>query len=152
MTLKTKKTFIWDYTYWTKKEEIIKELLEKEWFTVELSESKTSLHDLTFSKGKTASFTGEIKSRRVEKNKYKDTLIGANKLAEAYAAYYKDGVEPIFFFIYTDGIYYLNPFDCLERREYKLQRWDRGWIDKKKGWLYFNTEDLINIKNIWNIL
>jgi hypothetical protein len=86
----------------------------------------------------------ELKTRRCESTAYEDTLIWSNKLGEAWNRFYKNWEETLFFFQFIDWLFYINALDYLPKREYKLQRWDRG-IDSKKGWIYFNLKDLIKI-------
>lgn len=88
----------------------------------------------------------ELKTRRNKSTDYPTTMIGANKLGEAYNNFYKNGIITLFLFKFTDGIYYLNPFEqSSDAIEYKAWRWDRGSLDWKKGWLYYNIEHLKQI-------
>lgn len=88
----------------------------------------------------------ELKTRRNKSTDYPSTMIGANKLGEAYNNFYKNGIITLFLFKFTDGIYYLNPFEqSSDVIEYKAWRWDRGSLDWKKGWLYYNIEHLKQI-------
>lgn len=107
------------------------------------STKTTDIHDFVVSKNwKTVSI--ELKTRRCESTAYEDTLIWSNKLGEAWNRFYKNWEETLFFFQFIDWLFYINALDYLPKREYKLQRWDRG-IDSKKGWIYFNLKDLIKI-------
>ena len=136
-----------DYSFGTNKEDVVISELNTLGYEVE-KEWKTSIHDLKFSKD-WISYSWEIKTRRCDKDTYPDTLIGANKLWEAWNKYYSSWVETIFFFVYQDWIYYIRPFEHIPRKDFLLQRWDR-WIDSKKWWIYYDTKDLINIKELWN--
>ena len=136
-----------DYKFWVDKERDIGEMLEQKGYIIWEAHKTTDIHDISFSKWKNL-YSWEIKSRRNTKDQYEDTMIGANKLEEAWWRYYKEWVETIFFFIFTDWIYFLRPFECIPRIEYKAGRWDRGAIDRKKGWAYFATASLINIMDI----
>ncbi len=133
-----------DYKFWTENEIKILEYLKSRGYKIEAKEDKMSVLDFVMDKdGKNVNI--ELKTRRCNRDTYKDTLIWANKLAEAYNKFYKNWEETLFFFSYKDWLFYINPFDSIPRREFKLQRWDR-WIDKPKWWLYFNT---LNLKKIW---
>ena len=106
---------------------------------------KMNVHDYRAIDSEWTSWSLELKTRRCTKEQYEDTLIGANKMAKAYELFYKEGIETLFLFQFTNWLYYLNPFNHSPRRDYKLQRFDRGGIDNKKGWLYYNTASLIII-------
>lgn len=127
-------------------EDNVLKVLEDEGYTVEKT-SNTALTDFFITKG-SKRFHAELKTRTVAKNAYVDTMIWANKLWEAWNLYYKEGVETLFLFKFTDGLYFYNPIKQY-RTEYKAWRWDRWWIDKKKGWIYVNNKDLS--KNILNV-
>lgn len=136
--------FMEDYNFGVESEVKIIEYLEWLWYKVEAPTTTTSIHDFIIYTEKWNKVNIELKTRRCNKDAYEDTLIWANKLWEAWNKYYKSWEETLFFFAYEDWLYYLNPFDITPRREFKLQRWDRG-IDSKKGWLYYNTDSLIKI-------
>ena len=133
--------FTKDYVLGIKNEERVVAYLESLWYKIERNE-KMSVHDfiIVWDKGKAVNV--ELKTRRVAYWDYDTTLIGANKLAEAWKKYYSDWEETLFFFSYTDWLYLVNPLEVIPfNKEYKLARWDRG-IDKPKGWLYYHTKDL----------
>lgn len=132
-----------DYSFWIENEEKVIDYLEWAWYKVERTKSKTSIHDF-FITHLDKKVNVELKTRRVTVDKYSDTLIGANKLGEAWNRFYKKGEETLFFFSYTDWLFYINPFELIPRREFKLQRYDR-WIDSAKWWIYYNTKDLKKI-------
>jgi len=88
----------------------------------------------------------ELKTRRCEINTYPDTMIGLNKLIEAYKRYNKEWLYTIFVFKFTDWLYYINPFFALPRFDYRKGRYDRGGFDSEKGWIYFKTTDLVRMK------
>ena len=131
-----------DLAYWEAKEDTVIEKLEKAWWTEVEKTGKMNVHDYKAIDNEWTRWSLELKTRRCEKEQYSDTLIWANKLAKAWEIYYKTGVETLFLFQYTDGLFYLNPHNHSPRREFKLQRWDRGGVDDKKGWLYYNTNNL----------
>lgn len=132
-----------DYDFGTWNEIKILEYLKGRGYIIEAKDDKMSILDFVMSaEGKKVNI--ELKSRRCDKDTYPDTLIGANKLAEAYNKFYKNWEETLFFFSYKDWLYYINPLNYIPRREYKLQRWDR-WIDKPKWWLYYLTNNLEKI-------
>lgn len=132
-----------DYNFWIESEKKIVEYLNSIWFEITIPNSPTSILDFYITHN-WIKVNIELKTRRCNKDDYKDTLIWANKLWEARNKFYKLWEETLFFFAYEDWLYYINPLDNIGRREYKLQRWDRG-IDSKKWWLYYNVEDLIKI-------
>jgi len=84
----------------------------------------------------------ELKTRRCDKSTYPDTMIGINKLIEAFKRYNDDGLFTLFLFKFTDWLYYINPFLNLPRFDYRKGRYDRLWIDSEKWWCYYLTEDL----------
>lgn len=132
-----------DYSFWVDNEWKIVEYLRKLWYEVETNH-ETSIHDWKITNNWRAVHI-ELKSRRCARDAYKDTLIWANKLGEAWNKYYSKWEETLFFFSYTDWLFYINPLDYLPRRDYVLQRWDRWDFDKAKWWIYFDTKDLKNI-------
>lgn len=131
-----------DLSFWKESEKLIIKAFEEMWYKVDINWA-TSIHDFKFMK-KGVITNVELKTRRCSKEQYPDTLIWANKLWEAWNKFYTNWEETIFLFKYTDWLYHINPFDFVPRREHKLQRRDRG-IDKKKWWLYYETEDLKEI-------
>jgi len=135
--------FLKDYNFWIEGEEKILEYLIKLWYKVHRTES-TDVHDFIITNKENIPIHIELKTRRCTSSLYEDTLIGANKLWEARNKYYTSWEETLFLFLYEDWLFYIKPLEYLPRKEYVLQRWDR-WIDKKKGWIYFKTSDLINI-------
>lgn len=136
-------TFREDHSFGVENEKIVIEYLEKLWYNIEKND-KMSIHDWRITHEWRAVHI-ELKSRRCGCLDYDDTLIWANKLGEAWSKYYSDWEETLFFFSYTDWLYYINPLDSLPRRDYLLQRWDRWKFDKPKWWIYFNTKDLKKI-------
>lgn len=73
----------------------------------------------------------ELKSRRCEKDKYSDTMIGINKIEFA-----KKSDKPTYFcFCFTDGLYSWKYDDkeALDAITYREGgRWDRGFNEKKE--------------------
>jgi hypothetical protein len=131
-----------DLKFWTLNELEVKKYLESIWYNVKVTDL-TNIHDFIITKNK-IKVNVELKTRRCDKDKYPDTLIGANKLWLAWDLFYKNWEETIFFFKFTDWLYYINPLDYLPKREYKLQRWGRG-IDKEKWWIYYQVKNLIKV-------
>ena len=137
-----------DLSFWFASEEETIKVLEELWLTVEQT-SQSDILDYIIKDSQWNTINIELKTRRNEKEAYDTTLIGANKLAEAYNSFYKKGVITLFLFKFTDGLYYLNPLTIApDELAYKVVRWDRGKIDGKRGWLYYKTKHLklINIK------
>ena len=132
-----------DLSFWINSEDSIKTIMEKKGWEMEGTDDM-AIHDF-IAKKDWKTYSLELKTRRCNKDQYNDTLIGANKLAEAWKHYYKSWMETLFLFKYEDGLYYLNPLNLSPRREYKLQRFDRGGVDAKKWWLYYDTTNLILI-------
>ncbi len=138
------KKLLADLEFWKENENVVEQWFKENGYQIVPSGSDTSIFDfhieLSWRK-----VNLELKTRRCAKDQYEDTLIGANKLWEAWHKFYANGEETLFLFSYTDGLYYLNPLEAIPRRSYTLQRWDRGGIDKPKGWVYYNTKDLKKI-------
>ena len=135
-----------DYTFWKENEKRVVEFLSAEGYTVVAHEDEMAIHDLFILNAFWKKVNVELKTRRVAKDTYPTTLIWANKLWEAWNKFYKNGEEMLFFFSFTDGLYFLSPFDHVpEERVFKLQRYDRG-IDNEKGWLYYSVDNLIKIE------
>jgi hypothetical protein len=124
-----------DLDFWEENEKIVLDYFMESWFNIEKN-WKTDIIDFSITKDWNK-VNLELKTRRVSSDKYEDTVIGANKVAEAYKNFYSDWEETFFLFAFTDWLYYLNPLDIIPRREFKKLRWDRGDIDKPKGWLYY---------------
>ena len=86
----------------------------------------------------------ELKSRRNEHNKYKDTMIGCNKLLFARNC----NKDFYFVFVFTDGFFYYKfkkeDYDTGIIRSAYGGRNDRG-IDEKKPYCYIPTKLLIKI-------
>lgn len=86
----------------------------------------------------------ELKSRRCDHNKYKDTMIGKNKLD--YAKYSKKSVY--FVFGFNDGLYYWRyNEDDLKNGNVEIRkggRTDRG-RDEIKDYGFIKTEILIKV-------
>ena len=134
-----------DYNFWIENEDRVIKYLKSQWYKIEKQNDSTSIHDFTITfQGKPVNI--ELKTRRCNKESYVDTIIWANKLACAWEKFYSKGEETLFFFSYEDWLYFINPFDYLPRREFKLQRYDRK-IDSPKWWIYFKTKNLKKI--IW---
>lgn len=136
--------FLKDYNFWIEWEEKILRYLQKEWYKVHKTEN-VAIHDFVVTNEQNIPIHIELKTRRCTASQYEDTLIGANKLGEARNKYYLNWEETLFFFLYEDWLYYIKPLEILPRKEYILQRWDRGNTDKKKGWIYYRSSDLIKI-------
>lgn len=129
-----------DLDYWLDKEKELIEVFTTLWY--ELTEtSLTDILDFTLLHNWNK-VNVELKSRRCSREAYPDTMIWANKLAEAYKKFYTDWEETLFIFNYDDWIYYVNPFTTTARIEYKKFRWDRWGFDKPKGYLFYNTNEL----------
>lgn len=133
-----------DYSFGVESERVVMEYLKKLWYNIEIDENKMSIHDWKITHEWRA-VNVELKTRRCNHNTYDDSLIGANKLGEAWKKYYSKWEETLFFFSYTDWLFYINPLDALPRREYTTQRWDRWDFDRAKGWIYFQTSELKKI-------
>ncbi len=132
-----------DYEFGVENEWRVIEYLESNWYVIHREWNPTSILDFKITHD-WRNVNIELKTRRCTKDAYEDTLIGANKLGEAWNKFYSKWEETLFFFSYTDWLFYINPFDYTPRRSFVLQRWDR-WIDSAKGWLYYNTKDLKKI-------
>ena len=128
-----------DLSFWECSEDNVLSVLEGKGYTVEKT-SKTALTDFLITKGKQKYYV-ELKTRKCKLKDYPDTMIGANKLWEAWNIYYKEGVETLFFFKFEDGLYFYNPTSQY-RKEFKAGRWDRWGIDSKKWWIYINNNVL----------
>jgi hypothetical protein len=131
-----------DLAYGESHEEKVGEMFEKLWRTVERTDT-TDILDFKLIDKKWREVWLELKTRRNKKDDYPDTLIWLNKLIEAYKRYDADWLYTLFLFKFTDWIYYVNPFYILPKFDYKMGRFDRMWFDKKKGYCYYNTKDLI---------
>lgn len=130
-----------DLEMWMASELEVKKVFEQLWFKVKLT-SDTDILDFELSKDWVV-YHSELKTRRVEKDKYPTTLIWANKIAEAYKRYYTSWEQTLFLFLFTDWLYWLNPFKTLPAEiEYKKFRWDRGNIDKPKWWCLYDVNSL----------
>lgn len=86
----------------------------------------------------------ELKARKNEYNKYKDTMIGCNKLLFARNC----GKDCYFVFAFTDGLYYYK-FDKMDYDTGVIRsayggRDDRG-IDEKKPYCYISIKLLKQI-------
>jgi hypothetical protein len=132
-----------DYDFGIDNEKKVIEFLEKQWYNIDIEENKTSIHDFKVTYN-WKNVNIELKSRRCNKDTYADTMIWANKLWESWNKFYKYWEESLFFFLYEDWLYYINPFDSIPRREYAQKRFDRG-IDSAKGYLYYQTKELKKI-------
>ena len=134
-----------DIAFGEKAEDTVITLLREQGWTEIEKTGKMNVHDYRATNSEWTKFSLELKTRKCTKEQYEDTLIGANKMAKAYELFYKEGIETLFLFSFTNGLFYLNPFDHSPRREYKLQRFDRGGVDSKKWWLYYDTTSLKEI-------
>lgn len=140
-----------DLSFGEGKEDVIIKQLEAKGWIIDRG-NKTSIIDFYARKKnedgrkKDKVYYIELKTRRNWKADYNDTMIGANKMAEAWNKFYKEWIETIFLFSFTDGDYYYNPIKE-HRTEYRAGRWDRGSIDQKKGWLFINNNFLKKWEN-----
>jgi hypothetical protein len=133
-----------DHSFWVKNEKLIIGYLESLWYKIERN-NKTDIHDWRITKG-WATVNVELKTRRCNYNDYEDTLIWANKLWEAWNKYYLNWECTLFFFSYTDWLFYVNPLETLPNKiEYKKFRWDRWEFDKPKWWLLYHIDSLTRI-------
>lgn len=123
-------------------EKAVEQYLLSIWYEVERT-PWMAIHDFVIKKDNKI-VSVELKTRRCSINTYPTTLIGANKLWEAWNRYYATWEETLFFFLFDDWLYYINPLSYIPDRQFKLQRFGR-WIDKAKWWLYYNTNELIKI-------
>lgn len=124
-------------------EDRVKEHLESKWRNVETT-NKTSVIDFVITKGKEKKYI-ELKSRRCSSKTYPTTMIGLNKLIKAHKIYDTSWYTTLFFFSFTDWLFYLNPQKCLPKYERKAWRWDRGGFDKKKWYCLYDIQDLIPV-------
>lgn len=132
-----------DLNFWLNWEQRVIDYLEANWFQIDRNNT-TAIHDFVITHN-WARVNIELKTRRCEKDKYSETLIWANKLGESWNKFYKNWEETLFFFQFTDWLYFINPLDYLPRREYKKTRFDRWPADQSRGWIYFNTDNLNKI-------
>jgi len=138
-------SFAKDFHFWLESESKVGELFEKLWRTVQPTTDTDILDFKIIDKNKNEVWL-ELKTRRCAINTYPDTMIGLNKLIEAYKRYNKEWLYTIFVFQFTDWLYYINPFFALPRFDYRRGRYDRGGFDQEKGWIYYQTKDLIKLK------
>ncbi len=102
--------------------------------------SRTAVLDFKLTKKKNTMYV-ELKTRRMLSDKYDTTLIGANKVAKAWEIYYKEGAITLFFFKFTDWLYYINPFTTPPAKlEYKQFRWWRWPVDKPHGYCLYDVK------------
>lgn len=90
---------------------------------------------------KNSKITGELKTRRISKDRYPDTMIGYNKILRA--SYDMTDTKYRFYFIFTDGLYFWD----FKEDNYSIRRGgrnDRG-KDEFKDYAYIKKEDLILI-------
>ena len=85
---------------------------------------------------KNKKITAELKTRRVSKERYPDTMIGHNKICRALCD--TTDMEYQFFFIFTDGLYVWD-FHPDEYSVRKGGRTDRG-KDEIKDYAFIPTE------------
>ncbi len=111
-------------------------------FNIELIKQKDefSLYDYTDKNNK---YIIEIKGRRCHKNRYKDTLIGYNKIK--YFNYcLKKNKKVILIFSFRDDIYYYE-FKKIHRDYIRRGgRGDRG-LNEYKKYYFIPTDDLLKI-------
>jgi hypothetical protein len=88
---------------------------------------------------------GECKARRNTHKKYSTTMVGENKIIEAERLK-KKGYEVIFFFNFTDGLYYFkySNFDNI-RSHKKIGGTYRRGLREMKMYRYINVYDLIKV-------
>ena len=135
-----------DLEFWLASEEKTKESIKLLWLDIYKNTDKYSTFYfyiiLNWIK-----FNIELKTRRFNKDKYSTTIIGANKLAEAYNLFYKYWEYSLFLFKFTDWLFYINPFQTFpEKFDYIKYRYDRGSLDAPKGWCLYNINKLTNVK------
>ena len=135
-----------DYDFWIESENKILAHLNKAGYKIEPHKEEMSVLDFIMT-ADDKKVNIELKTRRCTKDAYVSTLIWANKLSEAWNKFYKHWEETLFLFSYMDWLYYINPFDFIPKRDFRLQRWDRG-INSAKWWLYYDTK---NLKEIFKI-
>lgn len=135
------KAFKKDLEFWERSEENIGDMFVKLGRRIERTEG-TDILDFKLIDKKGREVWMELKTRRCKKDDYPDSMIGMNKVVEAFKRYDKSWLYTIFLFKFTDWLYYVNPFFVLPRFDYKAWRWDRGWFDKKKWYAYYNVSDL----------
>lgn len=139
------KEFLKDQEFWTAGEKELEWVLTKLWLKF-TSTSDLDILDFEVYTEKGERIYLELKTRRCEKDTYKDTMIWVNKLTEAYSRYNKEWAKTLFLFKFTDGFYFINPFEWkLPRFSYWLWRFDRLGFDKPKGHIFYGREDLIKI-------
>lgn len=87
----------------------------------------------------------ELKSRRIDKDMYYDTMIGLNKVLKGKDII-NDGYRVYFVFSFKDGVYYyeLKKDNILKKWIKKGGRYDRGKTEIKK-YCYIPTHLLTNI-------
>ena len=116
---------------------LIKEKVNK-LFNIELNttSNKFDEFDLIDTKNK---YVIEVKKRSNNYTKYPTTMIGYNKYTKG-KEYHKNGYKVMYFFQFTDGIYY---FDYIgqEFTPQKGGRCDRGY-NEIKNYIYINIKDL----------
>lgn len=130
-----------DFEYWKEWETKLAEALKQFWRTIE-QQSSNSILDFKLFDWKWKEVLVELKTRKVNKDEYPDTMIGLNKLIEAYKRYDEAWIYTLFVFQFKDWIYWVNPFFVLPRFDHLKWRWDRWGFDKVKGYIYYPTEEL----------
>lgn len=133
-----------DLSYWFLKEKDVSEYFKELWRKIIPTED-TDILDFKIEDKNWNEVWMELKSRRCSVEQYEDSMIGINKLIEAYKRYNEWWIYTIFAFKFTDGLYYINPFFSLPRFDYKRGRWDRGKLDQPKGWVYYKTSEMKKI-------
>jgi len=78
----------------------------------------------------------ELKSRRFEKNKYPDTMVGMNKIEKAK----RTSLSVYFVFCFTDGVYYWK----FKEGEFEVRDGGREPYIRKYG--FIKTDNLIKIE------
>lgn len=134
-----------DLSYWLIKEKDVALYFETLWRKI-IPTQDTDILDFKIEDKNWNEVWMELKSRRCSVSQYEDSMIGINKLIEAYKRYNEQWIYTLFMFKFTDGLYYINPFFSLPRFDYRRGRWDRGNIDKKeKGRCYYKTSEMKRI-------
>lgn len=131
-----------DHSFWIENEKVVTEYLEILWYNIVRSDDATSIHDWKIT-NEWKSVHVELKTRRCSSLDYPDTMIGENKLEKAREIFEEKWEHTLFFFSYTDWLYYIdainNPPD---RYEVRKGRYDRWGFDKPKAWVFYKIENL----------
>lgn len=120
------------------------EYLKSLWYNIEENKETSILDWRITHEWKTVHI--ELKSRRCKHSDYDDTMIWENKLINAKEKFEKNWDETLFFFSYTDWLYYINPIQNEpDRLETRMGRYDRLGFDKPKPWIFYNVDRLKKI-------